>query len=94
LDGTQMAIYTESFSPAFDDMTFAEAAQLCFTKFKILLLAVKEIGDNDDKDNDILINPRASYRISKRATGFFIAQNANMTKRLVFKDYKLLLVFQ
>ena len=41
LCGTGMEMYTEHLSPAFTGMTFAEAAELCFVKLKLLLLAVE-----------------------------------------------------
>lgn len=41
LCGTGMEMYTEHLSSAFTGMTFAEAAELCFVKLKLLLLAVE-----------------------------------------------------
>ena len=47
LCGTGMEMYTEHLSAAFAGMTFAQAAELNFTKLQLLLLAI-EVG-NDGK---------------------------------------------
>ncbi|CAG2105582.1 unnamed protein product, partial [Medioppia subpectinata] len=43
--GTGMEMYTENLSPAFANMTFAQASELCFVKLKLLLLAIEVYND-------------------------------------------------
>jgi hypothetical protein len=56
--------------------------RLCFTKLKLLLLAI-EIKGEDGIDSKISINPRG-VKIQASTQGFFIAQSADEVKRLVF----------
>ena len=53
--------------------------RLCFTKLKLLLLAI-EIKSEDGNDSKISINPRGA-KISANTQGFFIAQSADEVKR-------------
>lgn len=55
--------------------------RLCFTKLKLLLLAI-EIKGNESSDSKISINPRGA-KIVANTQGFFIAQSADEVKRLV-----------
>ncbi|KAG8272007.1 Calcium-activated potassium channel subunit alpha-1 [Homalodisca vitripennis] len=55
--------------------------RLCFTKLKLLLLAI-EIKGEDGNDSKISINPRGA-KISANTQGFFIAQSADEVKRFV-----------
>ncbi|XP_073977840.1 calcium-activated potassium channel slo isoform X2 [Rhodnius prolixus] len=82
LRGTGMEMYTESLSPTFIGMPFAQATELCFTKLKLLLLAI-EIKGEDGADSKISINPRGA-KISANTQGFFIAQSADEVKRAWF----------
>lgn len=41
MEGAGMEMYTEHFSPAFEKMTFAAAAELCFSRLRLLLIAVQ-----------------------------------------------------
>nr|XP_014272722.1 calcium-activated potassium channel slowpoke isoform X7 [Halyomorpha halys] len=82
LRGTGMEMYTESLSPTFIGMPFAQATELCFTKLKLLLLAI-EIKGEDGSDSKISINPRGA-KISANTQGFFIAQSADEVKRAWF----------
>ena len=54
--------------------------RLCFTKLKLLLLAI-ELKSEDGLDSKISINPRGA-KISSNTQGFFIAQSADEVKRL------------
>ena len=74
-------MYTETLSPSFTTMTFALAAELCFVKLKLLLLAVEEAGSGEE-DSQISINPK-DFKISPNTVGFFIAQSAEEVKRFV-----------
>nr|CAH0113346.1 unnamed protein product [Daphnia galeata] len=82
LQGTGCEMYTESLSPSFAGMIFPEASELCFTKLKLLLLAI-ELKSEDGLDSKISINPRGA-KISSNTQGFFIAQSADEVKRAWF----------
>lgn len=57
-------------------------ARLCFTKLKLLLLAIEIKGGEEGNDSKISINPRGA-KIQANTQGFFIAQSADEVKRLV-----------
>ncbi|XP_039306653.1 calcium-activated potassium channel slowpoke isoform X26 [Solenopsis invicta] len=82
LRGTGMEMYTETLSPTFIGMPFAKATELCFTKLKLLLLAI-EIKGEGGCDSKISINPRGA-KIGAKTQGFFIAQSADEVKRAFF----------
>ncbi|VEN41187.1 unnamed protein product [Callosobruchus maculatus] len=82
LRGTGMEMYTETLSPSFIGMPFAQATELCFTKLKLLLLAI-EVKGCEGADNKISINPRGA-KIVANTQGFFIAQSADEVKRAWF----------
>ncbi|XP_043259142.1 calcium-activated potassium channel slowpoke isoform X5 [Colletes gigas] len=82
LRGTGMEMYTETLSPTFIGMPFAKATELCFTKLKLLLLAI-EIKGEGGCDSKISINPRGA-KIVANTQGFFIAQSADEVKRAWF----------
>ncbi|GLV41050.1 slowpoke [Carabus blaptoides fortunei] len=60
LRGTGMEMYTETLSPSFTGMPFAHATELCFTKLKLLLLAIEIKGGEEGTDSKISINPRGA----------------------------------
>ncbi|XP_024945535.1 calcium-activated potassium channel slowpoke isoform X19 [Cephus cinctus] len=82
LQGTGCEMYTETLSPSFTGMTFPQASELCFTKLKLLLLAI-EIKGEGGGDSKISINPRGA-KIAANTQGFFIAQSADEVKRAWF----------
>ncbi|XP_018573844.1 calcium-activated potassium channel slowpoke isoform X3 [Anoplophora glabripennis] len=82
LRGTGMEMYTETLSPSFIGMPFAQATELCFTKLKLLLLAI-EVKGIEGADTKISINPRGA-KIVANTQGFFIAQSADEVKRAWF----------
>ncbi|XP_071543188.1 calcium-activated potassium channel slowpoke isoform X42 [Panulirus ornatus] len=77
--GSGMEMYTETLSPAFVDLEFRETCALCFSKLKLLLLAI-EVKNEDGTDSKIAINPK-STKIQPNTQGFFIAQSADEVKR-------------
>ncbi len=79
LCGTGMEMYTEFLSPAFENMTFPQATELCFLKIKLLLVAI-EVNEVESGSN-IIINPKSNYRIRGKTQGFFMAQSADEVKR-------------
>ncbi|XP_072940155.1 calcium-activated potassium channel slowpoke isoform X9 [Epargyreus clarus] len=79
LRGTGMEMYTLTLSLTFVGMPFKLAAELCFTKLKLLLLAI-EIKGEEGTDSKISINPR-NVKIQANTQGFFIAQSADEVKR-------------
>ena len=60
-------------------LTCLHACRLCFSKLKLLLLAI-DLKSEDGGDSKISINPR-SVRILPHTQGFFIAQSADEVKR-------------
>lgn len=54
--------------------------RLCFTKLKLLLLAIEIKGGEEGNDSKISINPRGA-KILANTQGFFIAQSADEVKR-------------
>jgi len=64
-----------------------DANRLCFTKLKLLLLAI-EIKGQDGSDSKISINPRGA-KIQASTQGFFIAQSADEVKRYVLHRRQL-----
>ncbi|CAL7940209.1 unnamed protein product [Xylocopa violacea] len=82
LQGTGCEMYTETLSPSFTGMSFPQASELCFTKLKLLLLAI-EIKGEGGGDSKISINPRGA-KIVANTQGFFIAQSADEVKRAWF----------
>jgi len=80
--GTGMEMYTEHLSPSFTNMTFSAAAELCYVKLKLLLLAI-EISGGCEGNATIVINPKGNHRIMNTTQGFFIAQSADEVKRSV-----------
>ncbi|XP_042209878.1 calcium-activated potassium channel slowpoke-like isoform X19 [Homarus americanus] len=79
LCGTGCEMYTETLSPSFVAMTFPQASELCFSKLKLLLLAI-EVKNEERTDSKIAINPKAT-KIQPNTQGFFIAQSADEVKR-------------
>ncbi|XP_041970349.1 calcium-activated potassium channel slowpoke isoform X2 [Aricia agestis] len=79
LQGTGCEMYTETLSTSFTGMSFSQASELCFTKLKLLLLAI-EIKGEEGADSKISINPR-NAKIHANTQGFFIAQSADEVKR-------------
>lgn len=78
MEGAGMEMYTEQFSPSFEKMTFAAAAELCFSRLRLLLIAVQCKGS---LETHIVINPNSSTKITANTQGFFIAQSAEEAKR-------------
>ena len=84
LCGTGMEMYTEYLSPAFVGTTFAQAAEICFTKLKLLLMAIEVSDGNGDGSANIVINPKGEHRIRSNTQGFFMAQSADEVKRAIW----------
>lgn len=57
-------------------------SRLCFTKLKLLLLAIEIKATEEGADCKISINPRGA-KIQANTQGFFIAQSADEVKRYV-----------
>ncbi|KAG9509259.1 Calcium-activated potassium channel slowpoke, partial [Fragariocoptes setiger] len=84
LCGTGMEMYTEYLSHAFVGLTFAQAAEVCFTKLKLLLMAIEVSDTNGDGSANIVINPKGDHRIKSNTQGFFMAQSADEVKRAIW----------
>ncbi|RNA42804.1 Calcium-activated potassium channel subunit alpha [Brachionus plicatilis] len=83
LRGSSMEMYTEYLSPAFTGKTFTEAAIICFTKLKLLLLAI-ESSNESGIGSHLSINPGNSVRVEAGTRGFFIAGSFEEIKRAFF----------
>ncbi|KAL3876739.1 hypothetical protein ACJMK2_034537 [Sinanodonta woodiana] len=81
--GTAMEMYTEYLSSSFNALTFPEAAELCFAKLKLLLLAI-EVRQEDGKESILAINPGPKVKIENATQGFFIAESAEEVKRAFY----------
>ncbi|ESO05600.1 hypothetical protein HELRODRAFT_119046, partial [Helobdella robusta] len=81
--GTGMEMYTESLSADFNGLSFPEAAQLCFTKLKLLLIAIESKSDCG-KESCLSINPGPEVVIDCSTQGFFIAESADDVKRAFY----------
>ncbi|XP_076459615.1 calcium-activated potassium channel slowpoke-like isoform X2 [Babylonia areolata] len=81
--GTAMEMYTEYLSSAFNGLTFPEAAELCFTKLKLLLGAI-EVRQEDTRESTLAINPGSKVRIENATQGFFLAESAEEVKRAFY----------
>ncbi|VDI10645.1 potassium large conductance calcium-activated channel subfamily M alpha member 1, partial [Mytilus galloprovincialis] len=83
LRGTAMEMYTEYLSSSFNGMTFPEAAELCFSKLELLLLAI-EVRTEDGRESTLAINPGSKIKIENATQGFFIAESAEEVKRAFY----------
>lgn len=81
--GTAMEMYTEYLSSSFNGMTFPDAAELCFSKLKLLLLAI-EVRQEDGRESTLAINPGSKIKIENATQGFFIAESAEEVKRAFY----------
>ncbi|BFZ03423.1 hypothetical protein BsWGS_06464 [Bradybaena similaris] len=81
--GTGMEMYTEYLSSTFNSLTFPEAAELCFTKLKLLLLAI-EVRQEESRESTLAINPGSKVKIENATQGFFIAESAEEVKRAFY----------
>lgn len=84
LCGTGMEMYTEYLSHTFVGLSFAQAAEICFTKLKLLLMAIEVSESNGDGSANIVINPKGDHRIRSNTQGFFMAQSADEVKRAIW----------
>ncbi|XP_055337079.1 calcium-activated potassium channel slo-1-like [Paramacrobiotus metropolitanus] len=62
--GCQMRLDSAPFSPAFHGLTFAEAAQICYDKLHVLLLAVFSARHKFEV-HSLIPNPRGTYTIGE-----------------------------
>ena len=90
-------MYTETLSPTFTGMTFAQASELCFVKLKLLLLALEVSSEHplssccvtnnvtqvrpDDGGDAKISINPRGAKIPANTVGFFIAQSAEEVKR-------------
>lgn len=67
--------------------------RLCFSKLKLLLLAI-EVKNEEGTDSKIAINPKGT-KIQPNTQGFFIAQSADEVKRyeLTYRNRMLICLF-
>lgn len=78
-----MEMYTEYLSPSFMGKTFTQAAIICYTKLKLLLLAIESSNENGIGSH-LSINPGSSVKVEAGTRGFFIAGSVEEIKRAFF----------
>ncbi|XP_067946179.1 calcium-activated potassium channel slowpoke-like isoform X2 [Watersipora subatra] len=79
LRGTGMEMYTHVLSAAFVGLTFPQAVEQCFTKLKLLLIAIEV--KSEDGLGTLAINPGIEAKVEAGTQGFFIAQSDDEAKR-------------
>ncbi|KAL3311476.1 Arl3p interacting protein [Cichlidogyrus casuarinus] len=85
MEGAGMEMYTETLSSSFIGMPFPQAAEICFSKLKLLMIAVQTKSNvASDSELNIAINPKENVRIQPGAQGFFMAQSAEEVKRAYY----------
>ncbi|KAI0238714.1 Calcium-activated potassium channel slo-1 [Lamellibrachia satsuma] len=78
--GASNEIYSETFSKSFYDMTFRQAAELCYLHHDVLLVAVNICDKNK---TNMKVNPGNDVVIRPGDVGFFIAQSFQQVARYV-----------
>ena len=73
-------ILAETLSPTFVGLSFQEAAEICYTRLNLVLVAVEA---RKYEGGDIWINPR-NRRISPNIIGLFVAGSSDAVKRAWF----------
>ena len=83
LNGSSKEMYTEYLSPTFTGKTFTQTAIICYTKLKLLLLAV-ELSNESGVGSHLTINPGSAVKIESGTRGFFIAGSSDETKKAYY----------
>jgi potassium large conductance calcium-activated channel subfamily M alpha protein 1 len=83
LHGSSKEMYTEYLSPTFTGKTFTQTAIICYTKLKLLLLAV-ELSNENGIGSHLTINPGSAVKIESGTRGFFIAGSSDETKKAYY----------
>ncbi|KAI6215640.1 hypothetical protein M3Y94_00408700 [Aphelenchoides besseyi] len=76
INGANMNLYAELLSPSFAGLPFPQAAEILYSRFGVLLLAVELRPKSRSKVN-IRINPDHNTILEPQTRGFFIAQSAD-----------------
>ncbi|XP_043310302.1 potassium channel subfamily U member 1 [Cervus canadensis] len=81
--GLKNKILTQRLSNDFAGMSFPDACQLCFTKMRLMLIAI-EYKSACHHYCGLILNPPAQVKLHKNTLGFFIAESAKDVKRAFF----------
>ncbi|KAF4026187.1 hypothetical protein G4228_018296 [Cervus hanglu yarkandensis] len=81
--GLKNKILTQRLSNDFAGMSFPDACQLCFTKMRLMLIAI-EYKSACHHYCGLILNPPAQVKLRKNTLGFFIAESAKDVKRAFF----------
>ncbi|KAM9670590.1 potassium channel subfamily U member 1 [Dama dama] len=81
--GLKNKILTQRLSNDFAGMSFPDACQLCFTKMRLMLIAI-EYKSACHRYCGLILNPPAQVKLRKNTLGFFIAESAKDVKRAFF----------
>ncbi|KAB0373428.1 hypothetical protein FD755_015087 [Muntiacus reevesi] len=73
--GLKNKILTQRLSNDFAGMSFPDACQLCFTKMRLMLIAIEYKSACHDYCG-LILNPPAQVKLRKNTLGFFIAESA------------------
>ncbi|KAI6189028.1 BK channel [Aphelenchoides besseyi] len=80
INGANMNLYTELLSPSFSGLPFPQAAEILYSRFGVLLLAL-ELKPKSKSKVDIRINPDHNTILEPQTVGFFIAQSADDVRK-------------
>ncbi|XP_074641051.1 calcium-activated potassium channel subunit alpha-1-like isoform X2 [Tubulanus polymorphus] len=80
-------IYTSYFSKSFQGMTFHEAAEICYNKLDLILIAIDVLCKSKSRaSKTVLINPtdEETNIILDTTQGYFVAQDESQVHRVLF----------
>ena len=80
LSTSSKVILAETLSPTFVGLSFQEAAEICYTKLNLVLVAVE---DRKYEGGNIWINPR-NRKINPNVIGLFLTKSSDAAKRAWF----------
>ncbi|XP_031572862.1 calcium-activated potassium channel slowpoke-like isoform X6 [Actinia tenebrosa] len=81
--GTNCELYTEKLAPSFKSLAFKQAAEICFEKLNLLLIAIEVTKVDGEKT--FAINPKDKTLIIQGNTlGFFLAGSAQEVRRAFY----------
>ncbi|OQV15848.1 Calcium-activated potassium channel subunit alpha-1 [Hypsibius exemplaris] len=82
--GTALELYCRPFSDAFDGMSFPQACEFCYSKLKILLLAIQINPTDPLMTPQINPPPHVTIDVLRKTVGYFVADNATQVDRAQF----------
>ncbi|ESO07769.1 hypothetical protein HELRODRAFT_130520, partial [Helobdella robusta] len=87
LKGVDMEVYKEKFSTFFHDRPIYEVINFCYTRLRLLLVAVVDGCNNQNRESSkpsrIILNPSKMNAISPQSVGFFICTSEKQVKSVL-----------